>query len=97
MAMLAGVMAIGVFFVARAAGPSGARGGAEIELRLERVARPENAAGADPAVRRNAGAGTAEEHQARPRYRIVDSEARKLTRLINNLLDFSKIEAGLRA
>jgi signal transduction histidine kinase len=30
-------------------------------------------------------------------YRIINSEARKLTRLINNLLDFSKIEAGLRA
>src|SRR4029077_15429339 len=29
-------------------------------------------------------------------YRIINSEARKLTRLINNLLDFSKIEAGLR-
>ena len=30
-------------------------------------------------------------------YRIINSEARKLTRLINNLLDFSKIEAGLRS
>jgi signal transduction histidine kinase len=29
-------------------------------------------------------------------YRIINSEAKKLTRLINNLLDFSKIEAGLR-
>ena len=29
-------------------------------------------------------------------YRIINSEARKLTWLINNLLDFSKIEAGLR-
>ena len=29
-------------------------------------------------------------------YRIINSEARKLTRLINNLLDFSKSEAGLR-
>jgi signal transduction histidine kinase len=29
-------------------------------------------------------------------YRIINSEARKLTRLIENLLDFSKIEAGLR-
>src|SRR5205085_8347467 len=29
-------------------------------------------------------------------YRIINSEARKLTRLINNLLDFSRIEAGLR-
>lgn len=29
-------------------------------------------------------------------YRIINSEARKLTRLINNLLDFSRIDAGLR-
>ena len=29
-------------------------------------------------------------------YRIINSEARKLTRLINNILDFSRIEAGLR-
>jgi two-component system phosphate regulon sensor histidine kinase PhoR len=29
-------------------------------------------------------------------YRIINSEARKLTRLINNMLDFSRIEAGLR-
>src|SRR4029077_7848168 len=30
-------------------------------------------------------------------YRIINSEARNLTRPINNLLDFSKIEAGLRS
>src|SRR5207249_6600539 len=29
-------------------------------------------------------------------YRIINSEARKLTRLINNLLYLSKIEEGLR-
>jgi signal transduction histidine kinase len=29
-------------------------------------------------------------------YRIINSEARKLTRLIENILDFSKMEAGLR-
>ncbi len=29
-------------------------------------------------------------------YRVINAEARKLTRRINNLLDFSKIEAGLR-
>ena len=34
--------------------------------------------------------------RAQEYYRIINSEARKLTRLINNLLDFSKIEAGLR-
>ena len=35
--------------------------------------------------------------RAQEYYRIINSEARKLTRLINNMLDFSKIEAGLRA
>jgi two-component system, OmpR family, phosphate regulon sensor histidine kinase PhoR len=35
--------------------------------------------------------------RAQEYYRIINSEARKLTRLINNLLDFSKIEAGLRS
>jgi len=34
--------------------------------------------------------------RAQEYYRIINSEARKLTRLINNLLDFSRIEAGLR-
>jgi signal transduction histidine kinase len=29
-------------------------------------------------------------------YRIINAEARKLTRLIENILDFSKMEAGLR-
>ncbi|MGH9346414.1 MAG: sensor histidine kinase [Vicinamibacterales bacterium] len=29
-------------------------------------------------------------------YRIINGEARKLTRLIDNILDFSKMEAGLR-
>ena len=37
-------------------GAGSARRRAEIELRVERVARPEDAAGADPAVRRDAGA-----------------------------------------
>jgi signal transduction histidine kinase len=35
--------------------------------------------------------------RAQEYYRIINSEARKLTRLINNLLDFSRIEAGLRS
>jgi signal transduction histidine kinase len=34
--------------------------------------------------------------RAQEYYRIINSEARKLTKLINNLLDFSRIEAGLR-
>jgi signal transduction histidine kinase len=34
--------------------------------------------------------------RAQEYYRIINTEARKLTRLIENLLDFSKMEAGLR-
>jgi signal transduction histidine kinase len=34
--------------------------------------------------------------RAQEYYRIINGEARKLTRLIENLLDFSKMEAGLR-
>src|SRR5258707_11185029 len=34
--------------------------------------------------------------RAQEYYRIINSEARKLTRLIDNMLDFSRIEAGLR-
>jgi signal transduction histidine kinase len=34
--------------------------------------------------------------RAQEYYRVINAEARKLTRRINNLLDFSKIEAGLR-
>jgi signal transduction histidine kinase len=34
--------------------------------------------------------------RAQEYYRIINSEARKLTRLIENILDFSKMEAGLR-
>ena len=34
--------------------------------------------------------------RAQEYYRIINGEARKLTRLIENILDFSKMEAGLR-
>ncbi len=34
--------------------------------------------------------------RAQEYYRVINSEARKLTRLIDNILDFSQIEAGLR-
>lgn len=34
--------------------------------------------------------------RAQEYYRIINTEARKLTRLIENLLDFSRMEAGLR-
>src|SRR5690606_35052844 len=36
-------------------------------------------------------AGRAQEY-----YRIINGEAKKLTRLIENILDFSRMEAGLR-
>ena len=36
------------------------------------------------------------QERAHEYYRIINSEARKLTRLIENILDFSKMEAGLR-
>ena len=34
--------------------------------------------------------------RAQDYYRIINNEAQKLTRLINNILEFSRIEAGLR-
>ncbi|MCI0435576.1 MAG: HAMP domain-containing histidine kinase, partial [Gemmatimonadetes bacterium] len=34
--------------------------------------------------------------RAQEYYRIINTEARKLTRLIENILDFSRMEAGLR-
>ena len=34
--------------------------------------------------------------RAQEYYRIINSEAKKLTRLIENILDFSRMEAGLR-
>jgi signal transduction histidine kinase len=34
--------------------------------------------------------------RAQEYYRVINGEARKLTRLIENILDFSKMEAGLR-
>ncbi len=36
------------------------------------------------------------QERAQEYYRIINTEARKLTRLIENILDFSKMEAGLR-
>lgn len=36
------------------------------------------------------------QERAQEYYRIINTEARKLTRLIENLLDFSRMEAGLR-
>ena len=98
MAMLAGVMAIGVFFVARAA----AREVRLAELKSTFVSSVSHDL-KTPLALIQLFAETLElgrlknTDRAHEYYRIINSEARKLTRLINNLLDFSKIEAGLRS
>jgi signal transduction histidine kinase len=97
MAMLAGVMALGVFFVARAA----AREVRVAELKSNFVSGVSHDL-KTPLALIQLFAETLElgrlknTDRAPEYYRIINSEARKLTRLINNLLDFSKIEAGLR-
>jgi signal transduction histidine kinase len=97
MAMLAGVMALGVFFVARAA----ARELHVAELKSNFVSSVSHDL-KTPLALIQLFAETLElgrlknTDRAHEYYRIINSEARKLTRLINNLLDFSKIEAGLR-
>ena len=97
MAVLAGVMALGVFFVTRAA----AREVRLAELKSNFVSSVSHDLKTPLALiqlfaetlelGRLKDTGRAPEY-----YRIINSEARKLTRLINNLLDFSRIEAGLR-
>jgi signal transduction histidine kinase len=97
MAMLAGVMALGVFFVTRAA----AREVRLAELKSSFVSSVSHDL-KTPLALIQLFAETLElgrlksTERATEYYRIINSEARKLTRLINNLLDFSKIEAGLR-
>ena len=97
MAMLAGVLALGVFFVVRAA----AREVKVAELRANFVSSVSHDL-KTPLALSQLFAETLElgrlknTDRAHEYYRIINSEARKLTRLINNLLDFSKIEAGLR-
>jgi signal transduction histidine kinase len=97
MAVLAGVMALGVFFVARAA----AREVRLAELKSNFVSSVSHDL-KTPLALIQLFAETLElgrlknTDRAQEYYRIINSEARKLTRLINNLLDFSKIEAGLR-
>jgi signal transduction histidine kinase len=97
MAMLAGVLAIGVFFVVRAA----AREVKLAELRSNFVSSVSHDL-KTPLALIQLFAETLElgrlknTDRAHEYYRIINSEARKLTRLIDNLLDFSKIEAGLR-
>ncbi len=97
MAMLAGVMAVSVFFVARAA----AREVRVAEMKSSFVSSVSHDL-KTPLALIQLFAETLElgrlksTDRAQEYYRIINSEARKLTRLINNLLDFSKIEAGLR-
>jgi signal transduction histidine kinase len=97
MAMLAGVMALGVFFVVRAA----AREVRLAELKANFVSSVSHDL-KTPLALIQLFAETLElgrlknTDRAQEYYRIINSEARKLTRLINNLLDFSRIEAGLR-
>ena len=97
MAMLAGIMALGVFFVARAL----ARELRVAEMKSTFVSSVSHDL-KTPLALIQLFAETLElgrlknTDRAQEYYRIINSEARKLTRLINNLLDFSKIEAGLR-
>ncbi len=97
MAMLAGVMALGVFLIARVA----AREVRLAELKSSFVSSVSHDL-KTPLALIQLFAETLElgrlknTDRAQEYYRIINSEARKLTRLINNLLDFSKIEAGLR-
>src|SRR5262249_38234970 len=97
MAMLAGVMALGVFFVASAA----AREVRLAELKSNFVSSVSHDLKTPLALiqlfAETLELGRLKNTERAPEYyRIINSEARKLTRLINNLLDFSKIEAGLR-
>lgn len=97
MLVLALVMAGGVFFVARAA----AREVRLAELKSNFVASVSHDL-KTPLALIQLFAETLElgrvrtTDRAQEYYRIINSEARKLTRLIENILDFSKMEAGLR-
>lgn len=97
MAMLAGIMALGVFFIARAA----ARELRVAEMKSNFVSSVSHDLKTPLALiqlfAETLELGRLKNTERAPEYyRIINSEARKLTRLINNLLDFSKIEAGLR-
>ena len=97
MAMLAGIMALAVFFITRAL----TREVRLAELKSNFVSSVSHDL-KTPLALIQLFAETLElgrlknTDRAHEYYRIINSEARKLTRLINNLLDFSKIEAGLR-
>src|SRR5581483_461595 len=95
--LLAALLAIGVFFVVRAA----AREVRVAEMKSNFVSSVSHDL-KTPLALIQLFAETLElgrlknSERAHEYYRIINSEAKKLTRLINNLLDFSKIEAGLR-
>lgn len=97
MVVLALVMAGGVFFVAGAA----AREVRVAELKSNFVASVSHDL-KTPLALIQLFAETLElgrvrtPERAHEYYRIINTEARKLTRLIENLLDFSRMEAGLR-
>jgi signal transduction histidine kinase len=97
MAVLAGIMALAVFFITRAL----TREVRLAELKSNFVSSVSHDL-KTPLALIQLFAETLElgrlknTDRAHEYYRIINSEARKLTRLINNLLDFSKIEAGLR-
>ena len=97
MAMLALVMAAGVFFVAGAA----AREVRLAELKSNFVASVSHDL-KTPLALIQLFAETLElgrvrtPERAAEYYRIINGEAKKLTRLIENILDFSRMEAGLR-
>ena len=97
MIVLALVMAGGVFFVASAA----AREVRVAELKSNFVASVSHDL-KTPLALIQLFAETLElgrirtSDRAQEYYRIINTEARKLTRLIENILDFSKMEAGLR-
>jgi signal transduction histidine kinase len=97
MAMLALALACGVFLVARA----GAREVRLAELKSNFVSSVSHDL-KTPLALIQLFAETLElgrlksTERALEYYRIINSEARKLTRLIDNILDFSKMEAGLR-
>jgi signal transduction histidine kinase len=97
MTMLALGMAAGVFFVARAA----AREVRLAELKSNFVASVSHDL-KTPLALIQLFAETLElgrvrtPERATEYYRIINGEAKKLTRLIENILDFSRMEAGLR-
>lgn len=97
LAMLAVALAAGVFFVSRAA----AREVRLAELKSNFVSSVSHDL-KTPLALIQLFAETLElgrlksTERATEYYRIINSEARKLTRLIDNILDFSKMEAGLR-